>query len=92
MKARHIKKLRKEIKHYYIVNYDSFMFGFNYPCSPSYIKKNGHLVYGRNEADAIKRYTHISNGFYYTESDWMFATWVAIPVDAINPKFITYWR
>ena len=45
-----------------------------------------------DEADAIKRYTHISNGFYYTESDWMFATWAVIPVDAISPKFITYWR
>lgn len=91
MKARHIKKLRKEIKHYYIMIYDDFMFGFTHPCSPAYIKENGYLAYGRNEADAIKRFTHISHG-YYSESNWMFATWAAIPVDAINSKFITYWR
>lgn len=90
MKAKHIKKLRKEIKHYYIMIYDDFMFGFTHPCSPSYIKENGHLVYGRDEADAIKRFTHVSHS--YSKTDWIFATWAAIPVDAISPKFITYWR
>jgi len=90
MKAKHIKKLRKEIKHYYIMIYLHFSASFTHPYSPSYIKKNGHLAYGRDEADTIKRFTHVPHS--YSKTDWIFATWAAIPVDAISPKFITYWR
>ena len=90
MKAKHIKKLRKKIKHYYIAMYDDWMFGFKQPCTPSDIKNRGDIAYGLNESDAIKRYTHTSCG--YCESNWMFAKWAMIPVDKVNSKFITYWR
>jgi len=90
MKARHIKKLRKEIRHYYIVLYDDWMWGFKCPCSPDDIKKRGYLAYGRNAPDAIKRRTHTL--LEYRETSWMFATWAVVPVDKFDRKFITYWR
>lgn len=90
MKARHIKKLRKEIRHYYIAMYDDWMFGFKHPLAPADIKKQGYLAYGRNAPDAIRRRARTL--MEYCETSWMFATWAVVPVDKFDRKFITYWR
>lgn len=91
MKAKHIKKLRGEIRHYYIALYDDWTFGFKHPLAPADIKKRGYLAYGRNAPDAIKRHARTSL-LEYRETNWMFATWAAVPVDKFDRKFITYWR
>jgi hypothetical protein len=91
MKAKHIKKLRKEIKHYYIAKFDDRAYGFIKPCKPDFMK-TCPVAYGRNERDAINRYIHLFDS-ECGRTTWEYARWALMSTDVpANPKFITYWR
>lgn len=98
MKAKHISKLRKEIRHYYVAIHDNCQFGFKEPCSPSFMKQLGYIIYGRDEADAIERFAHLPHDscfggrFWGRDMTYVHAEFAIMPADAGSPEVVTYWR
>lgn len=93
MKARHIKKLRKSIKHYYALSCKG-LFGI-------YTDKNdmctrGIIIYGRDPLDAIWRareHQCISNVdyFYSIKVTSIWAKYATMPADNPAERNIEYW-
>ena len=94
MKAKHIKKLRARIKHYYV---RSCVGLFGIYTSKVDMCINGTIIYGRTPCDAIwrarKHLCITSKDYFYgygTTSMW--AIYATMPVDKPAERNIEYWK
>lgn len=94
MKAKHIKKLRAQIKHYY-ARTATGLFGIY--TTKSDMMTNGTIIYGRNPYDAIRRARrHLciasSEYFYGYDTTCRWAQYATMPVDKPTERNIEYWK
>ena len=94
MKAKHIKKLRASIKHYYVRS-SYGLFGIY--TDKEDIRTNGTIIYGRTPCDAICRARkHLcitsEDYFYGYETTSMWAIYATMPVDKPAERNIEYWK
>lgn len=94
MKAKHIKKIRAKIKHYYVRS-SYGLFGIY--TSKEDMRTNGTIIYGRNPYDAIRRARrHLciasSEYFYGYDTTCRWAQYATMPVDKPTERNIEYWK
>lgn len=94
MKAKHIKKLRARIKHYYVRS-SYGLFGIS--TSKEDMRTNGAIIYGRNPCDAIRRarkhqYITSEDYFYGNETTSRWAIYATMPVNKPAGRNIEYWE
>ncbi len=94
MKAKHIKKLRAQIKHYYARSATGL---FGIYTGKSDMMTNGTIIYGRNPCDAIRRarrHLCIASSEYFNGYDTTcrWAQYATMPVDKPAERNIEYWK
>ena len=94
MKAKHIKKLRASIKHYYA---RSCVGLFGIYTSKDDMCTRGDIIYGRSPCDAICRARkHLcitsEDYFYGYGTTCMWAKYATMPVDKPTERNIEYWK
>lgn len=94
MKAKRIKKLRSQIKHYYARSATGL---FGIYTGKSDMMVNGTVIYGKNACDALRRarrHLHIASSDYFygydTTNRW--AQYATMPVDKPAERNIEYWK
>lgn len=95
MKAKHIKKLRARIKHYYVRSSYELFGIFN--TSKEDLRTYGAIVYGRNPCDAIRRARKhqcitSEDYFYGNHTTYKWAHYATMPVDKPYDRCIEYWN
>ena len=94
MKAKHIKKLRTSIKHYYV---RSCVGLFGIYTDKNDMHTDGTIIYGRTPCDAIlraRKHQCIANRdyFYGYKTTSMWAIYATMPVDKPAERNIEYWK
>ena len=94
MKAKHIKKLRTSIKHYYVLSCEGL---FGIYTDKNDMRTRGAIIYGRDPCDAIRRARkHLcitsKDYFYGYETTSMWAIYATMPVNNPAERNIEYWK
>ena len=94
MKAKHIKKLRTMIKHYYVLSCEGL---FGIYTDKDEMRTRGAIIYGRSPCDAICRARkHLcitsEDYFYGYGTTCMWAKYATMPVDKPTERNIEYWK
>ena len=94
MKAKHIKKLRTMIKHYYVLSCEGL---FGIYTDKDDMRTRGAIIYGRSPCDAICRARkHLcitsEDYFYGYKTTSMWAKYATIPVNKPAERNIEYWK
>ena len=93
MKAKHIKKLRTSIKHYYVRS--CVIIGIN--TDKDDMRTRGAIIYGRSPCDAIcraRKHLCITSRdyFYGYKTTSMWAKYATMPVNKPAERNIEYWK
>lgn len=94
MKAKHIKKLRTMIKHYYVLSCEGL---FGIYTDKDNMRTRGAIIYGRSPCDAICRARkHLcitsEDYFYGYGTTCMWAKYATMPVNKPAERNIEYWK
>lgn len=94
MKAKHIKKLRTKIKHYYVLSCEGL---FGIYTGKEDIITNGTIIYGRSPCDAIyraRKHQCITSEDYFFgyETTCMWAKYATMPINKPFKRNIEYWK